>query len=33
LAAICRTIEINLRQMLQEAEIPADLKPVNGVLW
>jgi putative membrane protein len=33
LTAICTTIEINLRQMLGETELPADLKPVDGVLW
>ena len=33
LTAICTTIEINLRQMLRETELPADLKPVDGVLW
>ncbi len=33
LSAMCRTIEINLRQMLGETEVPGDLKPVAGVLW
>jgi putative membrane protein len=33
LTAICTTIEVNLRQMLGETELPADLKPVDGVLW
>ena len=33
LTAICTTIEINLRQMLGETELPSDLKPVDGVLW
>jgi putative membrane protein len=33
LTAICTTIEINLRQMLGETELPPDLKPVDGVLW
>lgn len=33
LTAICRTIEINLRQMLGETELPPDVVPVDGVLW
>jgi len=33
LTAICRTIEINLKQMIGETEIPEPLTPVNGVLW
>jgi putative membrane protein len=33
LSAISRTIEINLRQMLSESEIPTPLAPVDGVLW
>jgi putative membrane protein len=33
LTAMCRTIEINLRQILGETEIPPDAKPVDGVLW
>jgi putative membrane protein len=33
ISAISRTIEINLRQMLCESEIPQPLAPVNGVLW
>ena len=33
LTSITRTIEINLKQMIGEKEIPAPLKPVNGVLW
>lgn len=31
--ALSRTIEINLRQQLGEAEFPEKLKPVDGVLW
>lgn len=33
LNAITRTIEINLKQMLGETEIPAPEKPLLGVLW
>jgi putative membrane protein len=33
LTALCRTIEINLKQMLGEREVPEPLKPVDGVLW
>ena len=33
LTAICQTIEINLRQMLGETELPPEMKPVDGVLW
>ena len=33
LTAICRTIEINLRQMLGETELPRAETPVNDVLW
>jgi putative membrane protein len=33
LTAISRTIEINLRQMLGETELPEPVKPVRGVLW
>jgi putative membrane protein len=33
LTALCRTIEINLKQMLGESEVPEPLKPVDGVLW
>ncbi len=32
LTALCRTIEVNLRQALDEKEIPEMLKPVNGIL-
>ena len=31
--ALSRTIEINLRQQLSEAEFPEKLQPVDGVLW
>jgi len=30
--ALCRTIEIDLREMLNEADIPKGIAPVNGVL-
>jgi putative membrane protein len=33
MTSICRTIEINLRQMLDEKEIPAPVQPVNGFLY
>jgi putative membrane protein len=33
LTSITTTIEINLRQMLGETELPAPEVPVNGVLW
>ena len=33
LTAITRTIEINLRQLLGELELPEAEKPVRGVLW
>ncbi len=33
LTAICRTIEINLRQLLGELELPAAETPIHGVLW
>jgi putative membrane protein len=33
LTAITRTIEINLKQMMGEQDIPAPLAPVDGVLW
>jgi putative membrane protein len=33
LTAMSRTIEINLRQMLGEKELPAPLQPLDGVLW
>jgi putative membrane protein len=33
LTAIDRTIEISLKEMLGDSEVPEPLKPVNGVLW
>jgi ion channel-forming bestrophin family protein len=33
ITAISKTIEINLRQMLGETELPEPEKPVHGVLW
>jgi putative membrane protein len=33
LCAISRTIEINLKQMLGEREIPEPVAPINGILW
>ncbi|WP_263411394.1 bestrophin family protein [Terriglobus tenax] len=33
LTAICRTIEVNLRQILAEKTIPPMEKPIDGVLW
>ena len=33
MSALCRTIEIDLREMLKENEVPAPVKPVNGVLY
>lgn len=32
MAALCRTIEIDLRDMLDEEELPAPLTPVNNIL-
>ncbi len=32
MTAICRTIEINLREQLGETELPGKLEPVKGVL-
>jgi putative membrane protein len=32
MTAICRTIEINLREQLGETELPPRLEPVNGIL-
>jgi putative membrane protein len=32
MTALCRTIEIDLRDMLGETDLPEKLKPVNGVL-
>jgi ion channel-forming bestrophin family protein len=33
LTAICKTIEINLRQLLGETELPAPEKPIDDILW
>lgn len=33
MSAISTTIEINLRQLLGDSELPAAVKPVDGVLW
>lgn len=33
LTALTNTIEINLRQMLGETELPESTRPVDGVLW
>jgi putative membrane protein len=33
MTALCRTIEINLRQMLGERELPAPVQPVDGFLY
>ena len=33
MTALCRTIEINLRQALGETSLPQPLEPVDGVLW
>lgn len=33
LTAMCRTIEINLRQSMGERSLPAAPEPVHGVLW
>jgi putative membrane protein len=33
LTAISRTIEINLKQMIEEPDIPQPLAPVDGILW
>jgi putative membrane protein len=32
MTALCRTIEIDLRQQLGEKDIPAPIEPVDGVL-
>jgi putative membrane protein len=32
MAALCRTIEIDLREMLDETEVPAPIQPVNNIL-
>ena len=33
MTAICRSIEINIRQMLAEKELPKPVEPVNGFLY
>jgi putative membrane protein len=33
MTSITTTIEINLRQMLGETELPAPEQPINGILW
>lgn len=33
MTAICRTIEIDLREMLGEKDVPLPIKPVKGVLY
>ena len=33
MTSLCRTIEINLKQYLGEADLPAPVEPVHGVLW
>lgn len=33
LTAICKTIEINLRQLLNEQHLPEPETPIRGVLW
>jgi putative membrane protein len=33
LTAITRNIEINLKQMIGEKDLPAPVAPVNGILW
>jgi putative membrane protein len=33
MTSLCRTIEINLKQYLGEADLPAPVEPVRGVLW
>ena len=33
MTALCRTIEIDLRQMLGEKEVPAPIEPIKGVLY
>jgi putative membrane protein len=33
MTALCRTIEINLRQMLGETELPSPVQPVDGLLY
>jgi putative membrane protein len=33
MTAIATTIEINLRQMLGETELPPPAQPLDGILW
>lgn len=33
MSSICRTIEINLKQMLHESEIPKTVEPIHGFLY
>ena len=33
LTAICRAVEIDLRQSLGETDLPAPIEPVRGVIW
>ncbi len=33
MTSICTTIEINLRQLLGEKELPAPVQPLRGVVW
>jgi putative membrane protein len=33
MTSLCRTIEINLKQYLAEADVPAPTEPVRGILW
>ena len=33
MTAITTNIEINLRQMLGEKELPSPVQPVDGILW
>ncbi len=33
ISALCRTIEIDLREMLKETELPESLKPIDGYLF
>jgi putative membrane protein len=33
MSSICRSIEIDLRQMLDETNLPKPLQPVNDILY
>ena len=33
MTALCKTIEIDLREMLDETDLPDGIKPVDDVLW